>query len=175
MVIWVTGLSASGKTTLCEQFVKLYKIEYPNLVMLDGDIIRSLYNDDLGFTEKDRITQIERIQTLAQFCEKQSLFVIVAALYSNDKLLDKNRNIFNKYLEVYIKADIKKLQEREYKNLYSQAIKGKINNVVGVDIAWNEPKAPHITFDITINNPTPTEMTKQVYSYISKNLLYENN
>jgi cytidine diphosphoramidate kinase len=175
MVIWVTGLSASGKTTLCEQFVKLYKTKYPNLVMLDGDIIRSLYNDDLGFAEKDRFTQIERIQKLAQFCENQSLFVIVAALYSNDKLLDKNRNIFDKYLEVYIKADIEKLQKREYKNLYSQALKGEIKNVVGVDIAWNEPKAPHITFDITKNNPTPIEMTKQVYSFMSKNLLYENN
>ena len=83
----------------------------------------------------------------ACFFEKSKRIVLVSALYSNQNILKKNRKIFKKYLEVYLKAPISVLKIRDIKNLYKLALKNKIKNVVGVDIKWNEPKNPDLVFD----------------------------
>tara|TARA_B100001996_G_scaffold382920_1_gene376328 strand:+ start:22203 stop:22718 length:516 start_codon:yes stop_codon:yes gene_type:complete len=170
MVIWVTGLSASGKTTLCKRFIKIFKKKIKNLVFLDGDIVREIYGNDLGFRKKDREKQISRIQALANFLEKQSFIVIVAALYSSKYILQKNRRIFKNYTEVYLKANMKILLKREFKNLYKKALKKEIKNVVGVDIPWYIPKNPHLTFDMSEKQST-TEMSKKIYKKINKKLI----
>lgn len=167
MVIWITGLSASGKTTLSKAFEKKYKSSIPNMVLLDGDVIRQLYGNDLGYTESDRAVQITRLHTLAAFLEQQSILVVVAALYSNESLLEKNRNVFQEYYEVYLKASIDQLQAREFKDLYKQALENKIVNVVGVDIPWNEPQNPNLIFNIA-EGLTPEVMAEMLYNNIFK-------
>jgi adenylylsulfate kinase-like enzyme len=163
MVIWITGLSASGKTTLCKTFENKYRTLIPNLVILDGDSVRELYGNDLGFTERDRQKQIGRMQSISEFLEKQSLIVMVAALYSNNDLLNKNRNIFSNYYEIYLKAEINQLQKREFKGLYKNALLNNIKNVVGVDIPWHEPIQPNLIFDIT-KGLSPCEMAETIYN-----------
>ena len=151
MVIWITGMSASGKTTLakaiCSKFAK------KKFVLIDGDIIRDLFNNDLGYTEVDRCKQITRMQNIALFLSRQNINVVVAALYSHPKLLKKNKSIFKNYFEIYLKADIDFLRKREIKKIYSRAIKNKLKNVVGVDIKWNEPKKADLIFDQHLNLP----------------------
>ena len=172
MVIWVTGLSASGKTTLCKKFIKLYKKKITNLIFLDGDIVRDIFNNDLGFEKKDREKQISRIQSLSNFFEKQSFVVIVAALYSSKNILKRNRTIFKNYVEVYLKSTINFLQKREYKGLYKRALNKEIKNVVGVDIPWHEPKNAHITFRCrtwhSSNNLLKQSNTKKMSQIIYK-------
>ena len=85
---------------------------------------------------------------------------MVAILYSNEELLEKNRNIFNDYLEVYIKADIETLEKREFKGLYRGAKSGHIKDVVGVDIEWIEPKKPDMVFDISSKDYQLDEMSR---------------
>jgi adenylylsulfate kinase-like enzyme len=165
MVIWITGLSASGKTTLSKAFEKKYKSEIPNMVLLDGDVIRQLYGNDLGYAEADRVIQIKRLHTLAAFLEEQSIVVLVAALYANEQLLQNNRNVFGEYFEVYLKADIDQLKTREIKDLYKQALDKKIVNVVGVDIPWNEPVNPDFTFNIA-DGLTPDQMAELLYNSV---------
>lgn len=162
MVIWVTGLSASGKTTLTQAFEKKYKTDFPNMVLLDGDVVRQLYGNDLGYTADQREIQIKRLQTIAGFLEQQGIIVVVAALYANDELLAYNRRHFKKYFEVYLKADLDSLKKREIKDLYKQALDGKIKNVVGVDIPWNEPVRPDMVFNIADGLPAET-MAGMVY------------
>ena len=87
MVIWVSGLSASGKTTLCNAMWRLLKSQAPELVLLDGDVIRAVFSNDLGYREEDRVVQITRIQNLAKLLSDQGLVVLVAALYANHSLL----------------------------------------------------------------------------------------
>ena len=94
MVIWITGLSASGKTTLAIAIKK--KFPKKNFILVDGDMVREVF-DDLGYEEKDRFKQITRMQNIAYFLNKQGFNVIVAALFSHPKLLSKNRKIFSKY------------------------------------------------------------------------------
>jgi len=163
MVIWITGLSASGKTTLSKAFEKKIKATRPNTVLLDGDVIRELYGNDLGFTEPDRIVQIKRLQSIASFLEKQSILVVVAALYANHELLENNRTRFADYFEVYLKADIEFLMRREFKDLYKNALANKIDNVVGVSIPWNEPAHPDIVFDVK-DGYTADEMAQKIYA-----------
>ena len=165
MVIWITGLSASGKTTLSRAFERKYKSNIPNMVLLDGDVIRQLYGNDLGYAEADRAVQIKRLHTLASFLEEQSIVVLVAALYSNEALLQKNRNLFKDYFEVYLKASIDQLKTREIKDLYKQALDNKIINVVGVDIPWNEPLNPDLVFNISDGLP-PDQMAEILFNQV---------
>ena len=147
MVIWITGLSASGKTTLAKYYKKFMKRKNYQFVLVDGDNVRDIFLNDLGFDEKARFKQITRMQEIAKFLDKQNCNVIVAALYSHPRLLSRNRKLFKNYFEIYLKANIEFLLGREIKKIYHQALKKKIKNVVGVDIKWHEPKLPNLVFE----------------------------
>ena len=134
-------------------------------ILLDGDIIRELYGNDLNFTESNRKIQISRIQNLAKFYEKNKKIVLVSALYSSNSLLKKNRRIFKNYFEVYLMAPISVLKKRDIKNLYRPALKEKIKNVVGIDIKWNEPKEPNLIFDQN-NKITPNKIASTIFKKI---------
>jgi adenylylsulfate kinase-like enzyme len=162
MVIWITGLSASGKTTLSKALEKKIRQNTSGIVLLDGDSVRQLYGDDLGYEEPDRFTQIKRIQNLAVFLEKQSLIVIVAALYAHPDLLEYNRKTFQEYFEIYLKGTIESLQKREFKDLYKKALNKEILNVVGVDIPWHEPVNADLLFELE-DNYKPDEMAEVIF------------
>ena len=102
MVVWITGLSGSGKTTVAKYIIKKSIDTHPNMVMLDGDVVREIFNNDLGHEQKDRIVQIKRLQNLSLFLEKQNQIVIVSALYSSPQLLKWNRRNFKNYFEILL-------------------------------------------------------------------------
>ena len=147
MIIWITGLSGVGKSTIAKGIFNKYKSKIKNLVCVDGDIIRDLYDKDLGYDEKSRIKQINRIQNLCLFLEGQGLIVLVSALFSNSKLMYWNRKNFKKYYEIYLQASLELLQKRDPKDLYKKFKSGKEKNIVGLDIKWNEP----VEYDLLIN------------------------
>lgn len=147
MVIWLTGLSGSGKSTLCGVLRPKLKALWPNLVTLDGDVVRAAFGDDLGYHEADRTRQIKRIQGIAKMLADQGITVLVAALYAHPDLLAWNRVNLPGYFEIYLKAEVEFLISRDGKGLYSRARRGEVPNVVGVDIPWHEPKNPDLVFD----------------------------
>ncbi len=148
MLIWITGLSGAGKTTIANQLIKKYKRKIPNLVSIDGDIVRDLFQNDLGFTKSERIIQIKRIQRLSLMLYKQNLFIIVSALYSNSALLNWNKKNFPKYFEIYLKASVKYVSKRDFKGIYAKQKKDKgYSDIVGVDIPWIAPKKPSLVID----------------------------
>jgi len=151
MVIWVTGLSCSGKTTLCNAIWRLLKPELPELVMLDGDAVRETLDTGLGYREEDRVVQISRIQKLARMLSVQGLVVLVAALYSSPRLLAWNRDNIEDYFEVYLEVSVEAAMQRDQKGLYRGALNGTMQDVVGVDIPWHVPQSP----DLTINTDDP--------------------
>ncbi|MGA0108326.1 MAG: adenylyl-sulfate kinase [Candidatus Nanopelagicales bacterium] len=150
MVLWITGLSASGKTTVSRALLEILKYSGASRVLLDGDSVRELFGGDLGYDEESRIKHIQRVQRLTKFLTDQGIDVVVAALYSNRKILAENRKLFDKYFEVYLKADIEFLKLRENKSLYSKAQSNEIKNVVGIDIIWQEPMNPDLVMDTNI-------------------------
>ena len=161
----MTGISGAGKTTIANSIIKSYKHKFPNLVNIDGDIIRQMYEDDLGYEEKDRIRQIKRIQKLCLFLENQNLIVIVSALYSNTELMDWNRKNFSEYFEIYLKISVDLVKERDPKGIYEKFSKGEEKNLVGLDIPWHEPKKPNLVIDMD-----KTKSFSDVKKNIVKNL-----
>ena len=147
MVIWITGLSGAGKTSLVQAIAGEVKHGIKELVLLDGDAIRQLFGNDLDYRENSRVIQIKRIQQIAKFLSDQGLLVMVAALYSHPDLLDWNRENFEDYFEVYIQASVALVSARDSKGLYASAVRNKNENVVGVDIPWHPPARPDLVID----------------------------
>lgn len=173
MVIWVTGLSGAGKTTLCRALKELLRPKLPQVVMIDGDIVRETFDDGLGYGEKDRWVQVARIQRMARMLSDQGLIVLAAVLYSHPELLQWNRREIRSYYEIYLKTSLDALRHRDYKGIYAQADAGQMREVVGLDIAWHEPTSP----DLVIHQDHPEEASqlarKVVASIPELNLLLE--
>ena len=117
MVIWITGISGAGKTTIANSLIEKYKNKLPHLINLDGDVVRKLYGDDLGYEENDRISQIKRMQKICLFLENQNLIIIVSALYSNPTLMEWNRKYFSNYFEIYLNVPLELVKRRDPKGL----------------------------------------------------------
>ena len=150
MVTWMIGLSRSGKTTLSKLLYDKLKPEVSNLVLLDGDAIRILFGSDVDHTVEGRRRNAERISHLSKFLSDQNIHVIAAVLSIFPEWQAWNRENIENYQEVYIKASLDSLEKRDTNDLYSQAKKGIIKNVVGFDIPFPEPKNPDLVIENNI-------------------------
>ena len=148
MVIWLTGLSGAGKSTVAGRLFSRFKPRVPELVLVDGDEVRALFGNTLGYAEPDRRLQIERIQRLAGILDAQRMLVVVSALYAHPDLLAWNRANFDAYLEVYLEASIELVKQRDPKGLYARVAGSRECNIVGLDIPWHAPAAPDIRVDM---------------------------
>lgn len=164
MIIWITGISGSGKTTIAHQLRNVFKRKIKNIVNIDGDIIRELFGNDLKYDLKSRILQIKRIQKLSLFLEKQNLIVLVSALYCNDSLMRWNRENFKNYYEIYLEASLDTVKSRDVKKLYRNYERGLEKNIVGIDIPWIPPKK----FDLKISMDKNISITETIDIIIKK-------
>ena len=161
MVVWLTGLSGAGKTTIAEAILHTLKPRLRELVLVDGDVIRELFGNELGFTEEARKQQIGRIQRLTLFLARQNLRVIVAALYANPHLLSWNRANLPGYFEVYVNTPLNVVEKRDSKSLYARARAGQMQHVVGVDIPWHAPQSPDMVVN-SGNGETPEILAARI-------------
>ena len=148
MVIWITGVSGAGKTTIANKLIKKYKKLLPNLINLDGDAVRELYGDNLGYTEQDRVLQIKRLQSICLLLEKQGQVVIASALYSSPALMDWNRENFSDYYEIYLNVSMDLVKKRDPKGIYNRYKMGKEKNIVGIDIPWIDPQKSDLVIEV---------------------------
>jgi len=167
LVVWITGISGAGKTTLCEALSALLKPSLPELVLIDGDVVRNIFGGDLGYGEEDRARQIKRIQGLAQELDRQGLVAIVGALYAHPDLLAWNRQNFSDYFEIYLDAPLTLVQQRDAKDLYGKAARGEMSDVVGIDVPWHAPENPDLRIDAT-EALAPSELAKSVAMQIPR-------
>ena len=144
MIIWIIGLSGSGKTKLSKELFKS-KIINSNFISIDGDEFRQSISDDLGYSYKDRKKNAERISKLVAYLSKKNLNIIVSVLSNYPQWLDWNKKNIKNYFQVYLKVHKQKLFSRNKKKLY---LSKKIN-VFGKDIKFNEPLNNNLTL---INN-----------------------
>lgn len=153
MVIWLTGLSGAGKSTIAADFIKIVKPKLPSLVLIDGDVVRNLFGGDLTYAEGDRQKQIVRIQKISKFLNEQSIPIIVTALYSNPELLQWNRENLQGYYEVYVNTPFSTVVERDVKGIYQSLGAAVKPNIVGFDIPWQEPKSPDLIIETVDGEP----------------------
>lgn len=156
MVIWIIGLSASGKTTLGRHVYENLKKKSPDTVFVDGDEIRRIFKHDTGlepYTLEGRRKNADRICELCAWLDRQGINVVCSILSIFEESRDFNRITYSKYFEIYVDISMQKLRQRETKGLYRDADKGIIKNVVGVDISFTPPKNPDYIFTNNEDNP----------------------
>lgn len=136
-VYFFTGLSGAGKTTLGELFYSHLREKKPNVVLLDGDRIRPIYNEDIGYTDAERLKGASRTFRVCKMLSDQGMDVVVCSICMYSSVRDWNRENIENYKEIYIKVDRETLVKRNQKGLYTGG-----RNVVGVDLPFDEPKSP---------------------------------
>jgi adenylylsulfate kinase-like enzyme len=155
VVIWITGISASGKSTLGKYFFKKFKKKNNNTVFFDGDEFRKIFHDDIKYTLRDRDVNAIRLTSLVKYVSDQKTNLIVSANITSQRFRDWCRKNVKNYFEIFIDTPIDVLRKRDYKKLYKNAFSGKIKNVVGVDIKFIKPKKPDLILD---NSKTKREL-----------------
>lgn len=131
MIIWFTGISGVGKTLIAKKLFKILKKKIKNVVHIDGDKFRSILNNDIGYTLKDRDINASRIINFVQLLNEQKINVIVSANLTSQKYRRYCKKKFNKYLEVNISTDLNLLKKRDKKKIYTNR---SLKNVVGFGI-----------------------------------------
>ena len=143
-VYWITGLSGAGKTTIGKLFYEKLKTEHPNTVFLDGDMLRKVFGDDLGYTREERIKCAMRYSRLCAMLQEQGMHVVCCTISMFDCVRDWNRENINNYREIYIKVSMDTLRKRDQKGLYSGASKEERKEVAGIHVEVEEPKQPDL-------------------------------
>lgn len=142
-VYWITGLSGAGKTTIGRLWYEKRKEELPNVVFLDGDVLREVFGDDLGYTQADRRKSAMRNARLCALLARQGIHVVCCTISMFHSVRDWNREHIPGYREIYVKVSMETLRQRDQKGLYSQ---GEAD-VAGVHYAVEEPQNPHVILE----------------------------
>ena len=145
-VVWLTGLSGSGKTTIALQLEKeLYKLGFL-VQILDGDNIRAGINNNLSFSEGDRTENIRRIAEVSKLFLNCGIITINCFVSPTIKMRQIAEKIIGKenYYEIFINADLETCEKRDVKGLYKKARNGEIKNFTGIDSQYEKPNNPSL-------------------------------
>ena len=149
IMIWFTGLSGSGKSTLAIALEgELYK-QGILCRILDGDNIRSGINNNLGFSETDRVENIRRIAEVSKLFLDSGIITIAAFISPNNDIREMAANIIGKddFLEVFVSTPLEECEKRDVKGLYAKARKGEIQNFTGISAPFEVPEHPALSLD----------------------------
>lgn len=155
MIVWISGLSGAGKTTIGTIVHRLWRADEPNTVLVDGDVLREVMRMDRldsDYTLEGRHRVAENLHRLCLWLDSQEINVVCCTISFFNDVRDENRRKFSKYFEVVIDVPLDVLVERDSKNLYKPAMAGEISNVIGVDLPYEWPTSP----DLVIDNRAPT-------------------
>ncbi len=148
MVIWLTGLSASGKTTLAREILDRLKSSHIETELLDGDEIRSHF-PQTGFSKEERHTHIKRVGYLASLLEKHRVFVVAALISPYRESRQAARALCQHFVEVYVSTPLDVCEQRDPKGLYQKARRGELAHFTGIDDPYEAPESPEIIVDLS--------------------------
>ena len=170
MVLWFTGISGAGKTTLAIELENALFESNKYAVRLDGDDLRHGINSDLGFTSKDRVENLRRIAQLACFLKNQGIICIVSSISPFEHMREYASNLIGRenFIEIYLKIDLNECIKRDVKGLYKKANNNEIHNFTGITQDYEEPVCP----DIIINTgEVDIESAKEIiFKYLIERL-----
>ena len=145
-VLWFTGLSGSGKSTIANEVEKKLALMNRHTFLLDGDNVRHGLNKDLGFTESDRIENIRRIGEVAKLMTDAGLIVLTAFIspFRADRQLVRDMIDAGEFVEIHVDTPLEVAEARDVKGLYKKARAGKLKNFTGIDSPYEPPEDPEI-------------------------------
>jgi len=148
LVIWLCGLSGSGKSTIANAVERVLHQQGRFTTILDGDNLRSGLNSNLSFTDEDRLENIRRFSEVAKLFVSQGVITIVSAITPKGELRDLARGLLGKdFFEVYVKASFETCEQRDVKGLYAKAARGEIKHFTGRDNSFEPPQNPDLLID----------------------------
>lgn len=153
VVLWFTGLSGSGKSTIANEVEYILNQKYYHTYLLDGDNIRHGLNSDLGFSEADRKENIRRISEVAKLFVDAGIITLTAFISPFIEDRKHAREIIGDFIEIYIDTPFEECAKRDPKGLYRKAKKGEIKNFTGIDSPYERPINPEIHIKTTEMNP----------------------
>lgn len=154
-VLWITGLSSAGKTTLAKMLFEHVRSSGGDATLLDGDAVRELMGGDLAHDAEGRLANAYRISRLCRYLSLQGHNVVCATMSLFDEIHQWNRQNLPRYTEVYLKVPLHVLHARDAKGLYRAAGAGTATGVVGADLPFVAPRSPDVVFE---NTGSPAEL-----------------
>ena len=145
-VLWFTGLSGAGKSTIANEVEKLLNVMNRHTFLLDGDNVRHGLNKDLGFTEADRIENIRRVGEVAKLMADAGLIVLTAFIspFRAEREMVRQMLPEGEFIEIYVDTPLEVAEARDVKGLYKKARSGQLANFTGIDSPYEPPEAPEI-------------------------------
>jgi len=150
-VVWFTGLSGSGKSTIGNLVEKRLHADGVHTTMLDGDNVRHGLNKDLGFTDVDRVENIRRVAEVAKLMTDAGLVVLVTFIspFRAERRMARNLLPEGRFCEVFIDTPLAVAEDRDPKGLYRKARRGELSNFTGIDSPYEAPENAEIHIDTT--------------------------
>jgi len=171
-VIWMTGLSGAGKTTLADALEKEIQKKGFFVKTFDGDVIREGISKDLGFTKEDRIENIRRIAEVTKLFLDTGMIIICSFISPTNEVRKMAKNIIgeDKFIEVFVSCPLEICEQRDVKGLYKKVRKGEIKNFTGIDSPYEIPEVPDI--EIKTNENTVKQSVKDLVKQIIPKIKY---
>ena len=146
MVVWLIGISGAGKSTLGVKLKRYYESNNVKTFLLDGDIVRDFYDNDLGYSREDRIANIKRIMLSAYVLEQNGIVPIVCNISPFEHLRSFCRKKFDDYNEIFLLKNLDIAKSNDVKKVYRENIKRTL--LVGVDIAFENPQKSNLIVEV---------------------------
>ena len=167
MLIWIIGLSGSGKTHLGRMLVEKIREARKNTIFIDGDEFRTLMMNDLGYTDAERKINGCRILNICHWLVKQNINVVASFLSNYPEQQHHNKNhLGDSYYQVFVKSDIEILKKKSIQNVYKRE-----KNIIGVDIPFNEPTESNITYYNDYQEYSAQNLIDTIYNNIKNKLV----
>jgi len=166
LVVWFTGLSGAGKTTVADKVNTLLENKGVTVQRLDGDLVRQVLTKDLGFSKEDRDINIERVAFVAELLCKHGVIVLATFIspYQRHRELIKSKAI--NFAEVFVNAPLETCEKRDVKGLYKKARAGEIKDFTGIDDPYEKPENPDLI--LNTHEEDVDESVKKVIDYLNK-------
>lgn len=165
-VVWFTGLSGAGKTTLARLLEPELRRRGLRVEVLDGDVVRQALTRDLGYTREDRMRNIERVAFVAKLLARHGVAVLAAFITPYREMHAHLRRELPRLVEVYVRCPLEVCAARDVKGWYRKALAGEVPLFTGVSDPYEEPEAPDIVVDT--DRQTPEESARAILSWLEE-------
>ena len=165
-VLWFTGLSGSGKSTIANIVEKKLHANLRHTMLLDGDNVRHGLNRDLGFTDQDRVENVRRVTEVCKLMVEGGLITLVSFIspFASERNSARQALGEGEFIEVFVKTSLAEAEKRDVKGLYAKARSGELKNFTGIDSPYEEPRNPEIIVDT--EKSSAEECAEQIISYL---------